>query len=499
MRLAELVSFLPAARILGDPQTIITGITADSRLIQPGWLYIAVVGLQSDGHSYIGKAQDRGAAALLTEHEVDSPLPQLITKRTQSLIGTVASAFYGFPGEKLRVIGITGTKGKTSTSYLLDHLLCCSGKKTSILGSIGGRVAQNRLPATLTTRPAAELQELLHQAVDAGEEYMILEVGSHSLVQRRVTGVPFDSVIFTNLSHDHLDYHGTMESYFQAKASLFAWLGCSGWGSDPVKGKKTAILNRDDLYYQALVEHIAVPILSYGLTDQADLWASDIASYRKGTVFTVNWSGDSTRAYLPLVGRFSVVNTLGALAGGLIEGLSLNQMITDLSSFQGTPGRFERVDFGQPFQIIVDYAHTEDSLRQVLTVAREMTQCRIILVFGCTGDRDRIKRPLMGALAVSLADRVILTSDDPHGEDPQEIIDEIARGIPLGMKNWSMQPDRGAAIEEALNLAKEGDLVLLAGKGHETVQVFKDYSIPFSDQATAAAILMKKGYRRIEA
>jgi len=493
MLLQDLAALLPAARILGAADTLITSITQDSRQVQQGALFVAVVGYETDGHRYIADAVSRGAAAVMVEHPVVTSVPQLVVRHTQPLIGHLAAAMYGYPSEHIHITAVTGTKGKTSTCLLLDHLLRCLGYQSALLGSLGGRIAGKVLPATLTTRPPCELQELLHQALTVGERHLVMEVGSHSLVQKRMAGISFDTVIFTNLAHEHLDYHGTMERYLDAKAQLFSWLG-SSQSAHPVKGRKVAVLNQEDASSSIIAERIAVPFMTYGITPEADLWADTLLITQGGSRFTLHWEESSWDAYLPLLGRFNVQNALAALSGGLVLGLPLSAMVEALPSFAGVSGRFEPIDRGQPFQVIVDYAHTEDSLRLLLQLAREVTKGRIILVFGCTGDRDRSKRAPMGAVATALADKVILSSDDPHKEDPEAIIAEIVQGIPANQRNWSSQADRTLAVREAITLAQAGDMVILAGKGHEQVMIFGDYSVPYSDQETARQALRNMGY-----
>lgn len=493
MLLKELLSLFPAARLRGEGDIELTGLSADSRQIQPGWLFVAVTGLVVDGHDFVAQAEARGAAALMVEHPVESRLPQLIVARTQALTGLAAAAIQANPSRSLRVTGFTGTKGKTSSSYLLDHLLRSAGRKASLVGSVGGRVAGQTLSAGLTTRAADELQVLMRRAVEAGDQHWVMEVGSHSLVQRRVAGIEFDTAIFTNFAHDHLDYHGTMENYLAAKALLFSWLG-SGSDSLGLKGRKLAVLNRDDPSWEQLRDRCGVPLLTYGFTAEADLWADRVHLGAQGSRFCLHWQEERFEVALPLVGRFNIANALAALSGGLAEGLAVERMIADLAAFPGVPGRFQRLDCRQPFSVIIDYAHTEDSLRQVLLTAREMTSGRLILVFGCTGDRDRSKRPIMGELAVRLADRVIISSDDPHSENPDAIIDEIVAGLPAQAGNWQRQADRSTAVAMAIAEAEAGDTVLLAGKGHETVQIFNDVQLPYSDYDAALTALRERGY-----
>ena len=492
MILRDIARLQPAVRLVGDPTVPILGVTADSRLVKPGWLFVAIPGLVVDGHNYATQAVKNGAGAILAERPLPVDIPQAIVSATQPLLGHVAAMFHEYPSEKLRVVGITGTKGKTSTSYLLDHLCISAGLHASFVGSVGGRVAGVQLEAGLTTRAAEDLQMLICKAVQANETHWIMEVGSHSLTQRRVAGIAFDTAIFTNFSRDHLDYHGTMESYLEAKMLLFSWLGsASGLGN---KRQKVAILNYDDPVTETLRLHCGVPVLTYGLSTEANLWADNITLGSHNSSFVVHWQGQSELVQLPLVGRFNVYNTLAALAGGLVEQLDFEDMVAALASFPGIPGRFQRVDEGQPFTVVVDYAHTEDSLRQVLGAAREMTSKRIIVVCGCTGDRDRGKRPMMGKLACSHADWVVFTSDDPHSESPESIIDEMVAILPSNVTNWQREADRTTAVGIALGLAKPGDLVLLAGKGHEAIQVFDGYSVPYSDVETAVAVLRDLGY-----
>ena len=490
MILQDIARIQPAVRLVGDSSIPIHGVTADSRLVKPGWLFVAVPGLLVDGHDYADQAVRNGAAAILAERPLPLDIPQAIVSATQPLLGHVAALCHQYPSEKLRVIGITGTKGKTSTSFLVDHLLRAAGRSTSLVGSIGGRVANIQLGSGLTTRAAEELQMLMHTAVDAGETHWVMEVGSHSLAQRRVAGIDFATAIFTNLSRDHLDYHGTMEQYLEAKMLLFSWLGSFSGSKNP----KIAILNDDDPVAEQLRLHCGVPTFTYGLTSKADLWADHIELRSHESSFEVHWLDQSMQVRLPLVGRFNIYNTLAACAACIAENIDLSQMVHALSLFPGIPGRFQRINEGQPFAVVVDYAHTEDSLKQVLAASRDMTERRIILVCGCTGDRDKGKRPLMGKLACALADWVVFTSDDPHSEDPEAIIDAMVADLPSGASNWQREADRSTAVNIALHLAQPGDIVLLAGKGHETVQVFDGYSVPYSDIDTAKEALQRLGY-----
>jgi UDP-N-acetylmuramoyl-L-alanyl-D-glutamate--2,6-diaminopimelate ligase len=416
---------------------------------------------------------------------------------TQRCLGFIAAHFYGYPSLDLRITTVTGTKGKTTVCHLLDYLLQSNGIKSAQLGTLGGRICNQHLSSTLTTRPAIELNSLLRQAVDCGEEHLVLEVGSHSIVQRRISGIEYDTAIFTNLGNDHLDYHGTVEHYRQSKTLLFSWLGnVIGTVSATSKKKlKRAILNCDDATYSFMLDQIAVPVLSYGLNQVADLRATNLSTSADKTDFDLHWQGEVYRAVITQPGLFSVYNALAALAGCLVEGLSLHSLLQALPDFPGVVGRMQRLDLGQPFTVLIDYAHTEESLIEILKVCRKQTEGRIILVFGCTGERDRFKRPRMGKVALDLADYVVVSSDDPHGEDPTAIIEEIISGMMEHKEKWITEPDRAIAVAEAINIAQEGDLVLLAGMGHQTKQHFAGVTREYSDQRAASAALNRLGYR----
>ncbi|MCE5197249.1 MAG: UDP-N-acetylmuramoyl-L-alanyl-D-glutamate--2,6-diaminopimelate ligase [Negativicutes bacterium] len=491
MRLQQLIQGLPYEAI-GSTAIEISGLTSDSRKVRPGFLFMAEPGLTVDGHDYLQEAKASGAVAFLVERRCALELTQIIVPSTRSLLGILAARFYQQPADQLRMIGITGTKGKTTVAFLLEHFLRSAGKASGLLGSVQFRAGQTMEPSAYTTLPAVELQAHLARAVELGCTHMVMEVSSHALAQRRVGGVDFDTAIFTNFTHDHLDFHATMEQYLQAKTLLFGRLGNSESGR---KGPKRAVINLDDPAASQVIASCAVPYYTFGLKAAAQVRAEAIELNPTETSFLLTWpQAAAVRVNLPLVGRFNVYNFLAAFTAGLAEGLPAAEMLAAVPDFAGVPGRFQQIRCGQTFPVIVDYAHTEDSLRQVLQTAREFTAGRLLLAFGCTGDRDRSKRPVMGKLAAELADFVVITSDDPHSENPEEIMQEIYAGIEPSCPTVELQPDRAKAIERLIVMAKTGDTVLIAGKGHEQVQIFKDYQLPFSDEIKARECLRRLGY-----
>lgn len=492
MLLQQLIKDLPLQAI-GSTEIEISGLTSDSRKVRPGFLFMAEPGLTVDGHDYLNQARSAGAVAFLVEHSTVSDLTQIVAPSTRSLLGVLAARFYHQPADQIRMIGITGTKGKTTTAFLLEHFLRSAGKASGLMGSVQFRAGETIEQSGYTTLPAVELQAHLARAVDLGCSHMVMEVSSHALAQRRVGGIDFDTAIFTNLTHDHLDFHGTMENYLQAKTMLFQRLGNCESGR---KGPKRAVINIDDPAAKQVIASCAVPFYTFGLNAKAQVYADDLELKPAETAFRFSWPGGTAKVELPLVGRFNVYNFLAAFTAGLAEGLAAEAMLRSVADFAGVPGRFQQIRCGQAFPVIVDYAHTEDSLRQVLQTAREFTKGRLLLTFGCTGDRDRSKRPVMGKLAAELADFVIITSDDPHSEKPEDIIREVYAGIDPNCQTVALQPDRAKAIDQLITMAKPGDTVILAGKGHERVQIFKDYQLPFADEIKASECLQRLGYNQ---
>lgn len=491
MKLSELLTGLPVV-FLSPEDPIIKGITSDSRSVQEGYLFIAEVGLTVDGHRFVQKAKEQGAAAVLVQREVPENICQVRTPNTSLMMGILASRFYERPSEKMRMIGITGTKGKTTTAFLTHYLLSLSGKSVGLLSSVRFQVGDVIEASHYTTQPAIPLQMKLKFSADSGASVMVMEVSSHALKQRRVANIDYDVAVFTNLSHDHLDFHHTMDEYADAKSMLFSRLGNSDRTS---KGFKYAVINGDDVASAKMISQCGVPVFTYGCGSDNLIKAEQIELFPEGSRFCLSWPQGETLVQLPLPGRFNIYNFMAAFCVAWLEGVDCKTILEQITHFPGVPGRFQQVQCGQPYQIIIDYAHTEESLRQALSTAREFTPGKLKVLFGCTGDRDRSKRPRMGEIAVSLADEVVVTSDDPHSEDPESIINEIRNGIPLQTKNVQYVVDRREAIEILLSSAMEGDTLLIAGKGHEQVQIFKDYQVPFSDETVVREFFQKSVHK----
>jgi len=497
MRVAALVAALAAdeggataASVLGAADREFGGLAHDSRSVRPGDLFAAIRGFSQDGHRYAADAVRRGAAVLLVDHPLaDLAATQVVVPDTRRAFATAAAAFYRHPSHDLRVCGITGTNGKTTTTFLVDAILREAGRRSAVIGTLGVQVdgAQVEFHATTPTTPeASDLQRLLREMLDRGVQDVTMEVTSHALELHRVAQCRFVTGVFTNLTQDHLDLHGTLEAYRDAKARLFAMVEPDG----------VSIVNADDPYGDAMARASRAPVWTYGIDHPARIRAEELDLTPRGTGMTAVWPEGCVRVALPLPGRFNVSNALAAFAVGLSRGVPADTMRRVLEATPGVPGRFEPVDEGQPFAVIVDYAHTPDSLEQVLRLAAEISSGRRIVVFGCGGDRDRTKRPIMGRIGTQLADYAIFTSDNPRGEDPEAILREIEAGVP-GARNFSSEADRRLAIEEAIALARPGDVVVIAGKGHETYQIVGDQVIDFDDRAVARELLRARYARQV--
>ena len=468
-RLEALLSELAILDLRGAVGGVaVSAVGADSRAVVPGSLFCCVRGTTNDGHDHALAAVAAGAVAVICERPLDlgPEAVQAVVADGRAALAAAAAAFYGHPSRSLRVAGITGTNGKTTTAHLLSAVLEVHGWRTGVIGTIG---------AERTTPEAPELQARLAAEVDAGRRAVAMEVSSHALAQKRADAVHFAVVGFTNLTQDHLDYHGDMESYFEVKASLF----------DPERAEAGAV-NADDPFGQRILERGGLRLVPYGLADAADL-AVDARTAHS----SFRWRGEPVR--LALGGRFNVANALCAATMAAELGVPAATAAAGLSSVATVPGRFERIDAGQPFALVVDYAHTPDALEQLLTVARSMAggrtpTGRVIVVFGCGGGRDRAKRPLMGGVAARLADLAVLTSDNPRHEDPLAIIEEVRAGVGAAYESRLMvEPDRAAAIGDAVARARPGDVVVVAGKGHETGQTFGTGTVLFDDREVARA------------
>ena len=477
-------------RIEGGEDTAIRGLSYDSRKVAEGDLFFCVPGTRSDGHQYAELAVRSGAVALCVERPTGAGVPEIVVSDARRAMPLIAAEFLGRPADKLTILGVTGTNGKTTTAYMLESILTAAGRTAGLIGTIETRIAGERRPGVRTTPESLDLQLLFAEMVEHGVDAVAMEVTSHALVLHRVEGVRFAAAAFTNLSQDHLDFHSGMEDYFQAKRMLFV----------PERTDRAAI-NVDDPHGRRLLESTEIPTFGFGATaTDADVRAVDIELGDAQSSFTIVTPEGSIAARTNLVGAFNVSNCLAAAATALAAGIDLGAIEKGLNSLRSVPGRFEPVDEGQPFAVVVDYAHTPDSLDNVLRAARRMVEARdgrVICVFGCGGDRDRGKRPLMGQVVAKLADVAIVTSDNPRSEEPKAIIDEILEGIvATGTTPSAVLVDRAEAIAEAVEEARPGDIVVIAGKGHETGQEFADHTIPFDDRIVVADALKRGGWRR---
>jgi UDP-N-acetylmuramoyl-L-alanyl-D-glutamate--2,6-diaminopimelate ligase len=485
-----LLEALPDARLVGAPPTTVRGLTADSRQVGAGHCFVAVPGFKQDARRFVPEAVARGARLVVTEGEALAgvEVAQVLVPSARLALARLAAAWHGHPARALTLVGITGTNGKTTTSYLVEALLRARGGPTGVIGTIHYVIADEVRPASQTTPEALEIQALLAAMRERGVRGVAMEVSSHALALHRVDGLDFDVAVFTNLTQDHLDFHGTLESYRRAKRRLFELLATSG------KGRRTAVVNADDPAGRTMVDGLDVPVLAFGLDAGADVRAVEHTSTLAGIRMTVQTPHGRATMTSPLVGDHNVTNLLGAVAVGLGLGMPLPDVARALERVAVVPGRFEQVRAGQPFLVIVDYAHTPDALERVLATARKLTPGRLGAVFGCGGDRDRGKRPLMGAIASRLADRVWVTSDNPRTERPEAIVEEILAGVPGGAgERVDGEPDRRTAIERALRWARGNDTVVIAGKGHETYQVIGAHILPFDDREIARQILSELG------
>ena len=462
MDLERLVAALGAVEVVGRAPVEVRDLAYDARAVTPGALFFCVPGSRSDGHDFAAAAVERGAVAVVVERPLELGVPQIVVRDARASMAVAADEFFGRATEELAVAGVTGTSGKTTTAFLLYAILAAAGRRPGLLGTVEARVGGERRGVVRTTPEAIDLQRTFREMLDAGDRSCAMEASSHASQLHRLDRVRFAVLVFTNLSQDHLDFHGDMESYFEAKRRLFT------------AGRPSAAINLGDEYGRRLAAELP-EALTFGLAPAAAIGPAALDGVD-----------------LKLRGRFNVENALGALAAARLLGIDDAAITRGLESVRGVPGRFESVEEGQPFTVIVDYAHKPDALENVLRTARELTRGRVICVVGAGGDRDRGKRPLMGRLASELADVAIVTSDNPRSEEPQAIIDEIVAGA---VGDVEVEPDRATAIARAIELAHEGDVVLIAGKGAEQGQQFADRTIPFDDREAAREALRTLGAR----
>jgi len=486
MTLRELLEGVPALALTGGTNVEVGGIAYDSRAVRPGDLFAALRGTRLDGFAFVPEAVGRGAAAVLS----DRPRPENIEVawvqvfNPREALAFLAANLYGHPARKMKVVGITGTKGKTTTSFILESVLQAAGFTTAVLGTINYRGPGFAREAARTTPEAPDLQRMLADLLGRGVTHCVMEVSSHALDLKRVWGVSFDVAVFLNLSGEHLDYHHTMEEYFEAKKKLFS-LNAK---------KRTAVVNEDDSWGRKLIAELPMNTITFGFEPSALVRAERFRTNGAGIEASVRFPGGQTTITSALSGKHNLSNVLAAFAVALALNVPPQAVKAGIAAVKGIPGRFEKVENGLGFGVYVDYAHTDASLRSLLEMTREMKPGRIILVFGAGGDRDRTKRPRMGEVAGQLADWTILTSDNPRSEDPRSILREIEQGFLLAnSKKYEIVPDRREAIARALAFAKKGDIVLIAGKGHETYQEIGTAVLPFSDVEVAAEILASMG------
>jgi len=474
----------------------ISGLEYDSRKVQPGDVFVAMRGETSDGNKFIDKAIAAGAVAIVTDSATETPRAGVAWAQVphgRRALGRLSANFYKRPAERLTVTGITGTNGKSTTAFLLEAILTAAERKSALIGTIEYHVAGKILPAPHTTPEALEINRILNQALGDGATEAVMEVSSHALAQQRVHGIPFDVAVFTNLTRDHLDYHHTMEEYFASKRILF-----EGCGTD---APRVAVLNLDDEYGQRLVKvsrKNGSETLTYGI-QEAEFRPEKVDVGQRGTRFDLITPESTIPIFSPLIGKVNVYNILAAAAAAYARKCKPEDIFKGVENLTHVPGRFQRVDCGQPFTVVVDYAHTDDALRNLTALARGFVQQagnkgRVITLFGCGGDRDRVKRPLMGEAAGRGSDFVVLTSDNPRSEDPLAIIDDASVGLQRSGTKYKVEPDRRTAIRLAIREARPGDIVLIAGKGHEKVQVTRDGSIPFDDVDVTREILQNAGF-----
>jgi UDP-N-acetylmuramyl-tripeptide synthetase len=480
VRLAQILEHIGEHRVTGDAGVEVRSVTADSRAVKKDALFAAINGCSCDGHEFVSDAVSRGAAVLLVQRPMDADVPQVIVPDTRIALARAADAFFGKPSDALKVVGITGTNGKTTTAYLLRAILEHAGVRTGLLGTIeyitGGKAA----PAGTTTPDAVTLHGALAKMVRFGDEAAVMEVSSHALDQERAAAVRFDAAVFTNLSGDHLDYHRDMDAYCAAKAKFFSSLGADA----------KVILNADDDASHEMARAAKCPVLWYGIEKDADFSARVESETLRGTGVSARLRGEGVRFTLPLPGRFNVRNALAAAASASVLGVETAVIARALGDFAGVPGRLQRVDAPAPFTVFVDYAHTDDALINVLQAVRPLAKGRLIAVFGCGGDRDRTKRPRMAAAAEKFADLAVLTSDNPRTEDPDAIIADAEKGFSKNARYMKVT-GRADGIRAAIGEAGEGDVVVIAGKGHEDYQILADRTIHFDDREVAREIMME--------
>ncbi|WP_080874838.1 UDP-N-acetylmuramoyl-L-alanyl-D-glutamate--2,6-diaminopimelate ligase [Oceanobacillus timonensis] len=492
MKLDKLLNEIGFYQTTGSIQNVeVVNVEMDSRKVEPGSLFVCIEGYTVDGHDFLQQAIDKGAAAAVISRDVhvSGDIPLIQVKDTGRALAMLSAAYYDYPTTKFPLIGVTGTNGKTTTTYLLDTIFEQQGKKSGVIGSIQVKIGNETFPVINTTPDVLELNRIFHQMQEKEAEQVIMEVSSHALDMGRVFGCDYDIGIFTNLSQDHLDYHKDMDDYLRAKSLLF-----SGLGNDYQQGKKKyAIINEDDDSSDLLKRSTAQQVITYSCKQDADMMAKNIMLSPSGVAFKLVTPIGTTHIKTNLIGMFNVYNMLAASAAAIASNIGLDVIKEALESVKGVDGRFEPINEGQDYSVIVDFAHTPDSLENVLQTSREFAERKVYVVVGCGGDRDRTKRPLMANVAVKYADHVLFTSDNPRTEEPVQILEDMTAHLTEEEATFEVIVDRTEAIKHAVELAQKGDIILIAGKGHETYQIIGKTKYDFDDRQIAREAIKEKG------
>lgn len=481
MKLKELLRDIPVTAMTADPETEIKNICYDSRMVKPGDLFVAVEGFKSDGNQFIPMAMEKGASAVLCSRQPEEGVPCVLTPDTRKGLALASAAYFGHPARKLKMIGVTGTDGKTTSTMLLKHTLeTCLKEKIGLIGTISNWIGDREIRTERTTPESYELQKLLAEMVEAGCGICVMEVSSHALALHRVAGIEFEAALFTNLTQDHLDFHKTMENYARAKAEIFSM-------------SRRGAVNLDDPWSTFMAEQAACPLMGYSEKGKpGDLMAKNVVLAADGVSFQAFYGNESAAVHLAIPGEFSVENALTVLAACVMLGIPLEKAAAALSQCGGVKGRLEVVPTPADVTVVIDFAHTPDALEKVLKTMKNVSDGRLIVVFGCGGDRDESKRPIMGRIAAENADLAVVTSDNPRSEEPEAIIADILKGIPADAE-VKVIPDRRKAIAWALENYVPGDVILLAGKGHETSQEIQGIKYPMDERVIVAEYIQKSG------
>ena len=488
MKLSTLVHHLESMGTYNLCDVEITGITNDSRKVRPGYLYVAIKGYKADGHNFIKKSLECGAQAIVSEEKLslDTSIPQIVVRNTRKALSSLSCCFYNNPSQKINVVGVTGTNGKTTTTFLTKSIIEKAGYEAGLIGTINYQIGEKMITAQETTPESVELQRLIAEMVEAKIKFAVMEVSSHSAIQHRIENIDFKTAVFTNITAEHLDYHKTISNYMNAKVELFKNL----------RKDSFAVLNADDEFSEYFADRTNAKILWYGIKNDADIKAEICRESTSDIMIKLKYSGKEIDMKIPFVGVHNVYNVLAAVASAISLGFELDVIKSGIETAPTVPGRLESVPCNRGFEVVVDYAHTPHALETILQALRNLVKGKILLVFGCGGDRDKEKRPLMGRIADEKSDIFWLTNDNPRSEDPLNIIDGIKVGIKPG-RSFHTQINRHKAIADALSEATDGDLVLVAGKGHEKYQIIKDTITPFDDREVIKAILSGKADKHI--